>query len=211
MTMSEHRPPGDARRRGVRFAPWRAVAAAPAVLGSLLLLMLASVALGRWAALLLLAWTASAGALMTRVGERIAVRPACGFRRPSPGQAATLQPTWGTALRVTRTAAGGVELYVQDLRAVQLDDQHDREHQQRAASLDPQPRALPVRGSPDQGSLPALQGHGPMRLGRGHVGKTGYVWKTALQPVRGHGMPVVEWHSDEGVRPVACRCSPQRG
>jgi hypothetical protein len=47
MTTSGRRPPGDARRRVAGFALRRAVAAAPAVLGSLLLLMLISVALGR--------------------------------------------------------------------------------------------------------------------------------------------------------------------
>ncbi len=51
---------------------------------------------------------------------------------------------------------------------------------------------------------------GRTRRGRAHVGKTGYVWKTA-PPVRGHGMQVVDWHSDDGIRPVACRCPPQRG
>jgi STE24 endopeptidase len=115
MTMSEGRQSGGARRRVVRFALWRVVAAAPAVLGSLLL-MLASVALSRWAGLLLLSW-ACAGALMTRVGERIAVRAACGFHQPSPGQAAAVQPAWATALRVTGTKAGDVELYVQTAQA----------------------------------------------------------------------------------------------
>ncbi len=86
MTMSEHRTPGDARRRVVRFALWRAGAAAPAVLGSLLLLMLTSVALGRWAGLVLMSWAACAGALMTRVGEQIAVRAACGFIDPARGR-----------------------------------------------------------------------------------------------------------------------------
>jgi hypothetical protein len=68
---NRHRPPGDARRQVAGLALWRAVAAAPAVLGSLLLLMLVSVALGRWAALLLLAWAAGAAVLMTRVAGPI--------------------------------------------------------------------------------------------------------------------------------------------
>jgi hypothetical protein len=112
MTMSEGRPSGGARRRVVRFALWRAVAAAPAVLGGLLL-MLGSAALGPWAGLLMLVWAACAGVLMTRVGERIAVRAVCRFHRPGPGQAAALQTAWATALRVTGTKAGDVELYVQ--------------------------------------------------------------------------------------------------
>jgi hypothetical protein len=56
------------------------------VLGSLLLLMLVSVALGRWAALLLLAWAAGSAVLITRVGERMTVRAVCRFDRPSPVQ-----------------------------------------------------------------------------------------------------------------------------
>ena len=88
------------------------------MLGSLLLLTLASVTLGRWVGLLLpLAWAAGAAVLMTRVGERMTLRAACGFHRPSPAQAASLKPAWSTALRVTGTAAGDVELYVQTARA----------------------------------------------------------------------------------------------
>ncbi|RBY79408.1 hypothetical protein DQ239_07255 [Blastococcus sp. TF02-09] len=114
MTMSERRPRDDARRHAVGDGLWRIVAAAPAVLGSSLL-MLASVPLGPWAALFPLLWVASAAVLMTRIGERIAVRCAYRFRRPSPAQAVALQPAWATALRVT--AAGDVELYVQAARA----------------------------------------------------------------------------------------------
>lgn len=116
MTTSERRPRGDACRQAIRDGPWRMVAAAPAVLGSSLLI-LASVPLGPWAALLPLLWVASAAVLLTPVGERIAVRGAYRFRRPSPAQAVALQPAWATALRVTETAAGDVELYVQTARA----------------------------------------------------------------------------------------------
>lgn len=115
MTTSERQPRGDARRHAVGYGPWRVVAAAPAVLGSSLL-MLAFVPLGQWAALLPLLWAASAAVLLTRVGERTAVRGAYRFRRPSPAQAVALQTAWATALRVIGTAAGGVELYVQAAR-----------------------------------------------------------------------------------------------
>ncbi len=116
MGSSGSRPSGRARDQAARFGLWQGLVAAPAVIGSLLLLTLASGALGRWAGLLLLAWAAGAGVLMTRVGERITVRAACRFHRPSPAQAAALQPAWATALRMTGTAAGGVELYVQNAR-----------------------------------------------------------------------------------------------
>jgi STE24 endopeptidase len=105
-------PPEDVRRRVVRYGLWRWVAAAPAVIGSLLLLKLTSGALGRWWELLLLTW-ACATVVTTRVGERMSVRAAYGFHRPTPGQAAALRPAWATALRVTGTKAGDVELYVQ--------------------------------------------------------------------------------------------------
>jgi STE24 endopeptidase len=45
-------------------------------------------------------------------------RAACGFHRPSPAQEAALMPAWSTALRVTGTDAGDVELYVQTARAL---------------------------------------------------------------------------------------------
>jgi STE24 endopeptidase len=111
MKPSGHRPPGDVRRGVVRYGLERSVTAAPAMIGSLLLLMLASAALNRWAGLLVLTWAACAAALITRAGERIAVRAAYGFHRRSRVQAA-LQPAWATALRVTGTKAGDVDLYV---------------------------------------------------------------------------------------------------
>jgi STE24 endopeptidase len=86
------------------------------MIDSLLLLTLASGALGRWAGLLLLAWAAGAALLMTRIGERITVRAACRFHPPSPAQAAALQRPWAAALRMTGTAAGVIELYVQTAR-----------------------------------------------------------------------------------------------
>lgn len=118
MKPTGHRPPGEVRPRAARFGLGRTVAAAPAVLGSLLLLALVSVALGRWVELLLpLVWVAGAAVLITKAGERMALRAACGFHRAGCAQAASLQPAWLTALRVTGTAARDVELYVQPDRA----------------------------------------------------------------------------------------------
>src|SRR3954451_10018625 len=57
------------------------------MLGSLLLLTLVSVTLGRWVLLLLpLTWAAGAAVLRTRVGEQMTLRAACGFHPPSPAQ-----------------------------------------------------------------------------------------------------------------------------
>jgi STE24 endopeptidase len=113
MTTRRQRPSGEAWGRVVRFGLCRAVAAAPAVLGSLTVLMLASGALGRWAGALLAAWAACAAGLLTRGGERMAVRAGCRFHRPSPAQAAALKPAWASALRVSGTAVEDVDLYVQ--------------------------------------------------------------------------------------------------
>ena len=112
-----YRPPGEgaASSRPVRA---RAVAAAPAMLASLLLVTLVSVTLGRWVGLLLpLAWVASPAVLTTRVGEQMTLRVAYRFHRPSPAQAASLQPAWSAALEVTGMVARDVELYVQTARA----------------------------------------------------------------------------------------------
>ena len=62
---------------------------------ALLLLTLASLAVGRWVGLLLLlAWAAGAAFLTTRVGEQMSLRAAFGFHRLIPAQAAALNPAW---------------------------------------------------------------------------------------------------------------------
>lgn len=92
---------------------WRALVAVPAVIGSLLLLMVLFGWLGLWEALVLLGWLASGAVVFTPVGERIAAWVSCGFHRPSTAQAVELAPLWETALRQSGTAAGDVDLYVQ--------------------------------------------------------------------------------------------------
>lgn len=117
MKPTGYRRPGEVRPRAARFGLGRAVAAAPAMLGSLLLVTLAFVTLG-WVGLLLpLVWAAVAAVLITQVGEQMTVRAACRFHRPSPAQAAPLESAWSRALAVTGAAAGDVELYVQTARA----------------------------------------------------------------------------------------------
>jgi len=111
-----HQPPEEVHRRVVRYRLWRWIAAAPPMIGSLLILMLLAPALGGGSALLLLAWASCAAAVTSGVGERMVVHAVYGFRRPSARQAAALQPAWATALQVTETKAGDVELYVQTAR-----------------------------------------------------------------------------------------------
>ena len=113
MGSSGSRPSGSARGHTARFGLWRAIAATPAMIGSLLLVSVVLGALGQWTELLVLGWVACGAVMVTRVGERITVRAACRFRSPSPAQAAALQRPWVAALRMTGTAAGAVELYVQ--------------------------------------------------------------------------------------------------
>lgn len=110
--MNEPPMPTAAPGRSGQFGAWRALTAVPAMVGSLLLLVVLSGGLGRWQAPVLLGWLVAGVAMFTRRGERIAVRVGCGFHRPSAAQAATLIPLWTTALRQSGIAAGDVDLYV---------------------------------------------------------------------------------------------------
>ena len=104
--------PTAATGRGDHLGAWRAVTAVPAMIGSLLLLLVLFGGLGRWEALLLLGWLVAGATAFTRSGERIAVGVGCGFRRPSDAQALALAPLWASALQQSGIAAEGVDLYV---------------------------------------------------------------------------------------------------
>jgi STE24 endopeptidase len=104
--------PKLAVRRG-HYGAWRALTAAPAMMGSLFLLLFFFGWMGQWEGLLLLGWLASGLTVFTRRGERIAVRVGCGFRRPYPQQAEVLDPVWAAALARCGVAAGSMDLYVQ--------------------------------------------------------------------------------------------------
>jgi STE24 endopeptidase len=112
-TMNAHLIPAAGVIRRGHFGAWRAVAAAPAMVGSLLLLLVLFGWMGQWEGLVLLAWLASGAAVFTRIGERFAVAAGCGFRRPTKAQAAALQPVWEAALARSGAAPGDVDLYVQ--------------------------------------------------------------------------------------------------
>jgi STE24 endopeptidase len=100
--------PGHRRRVTV----WQMVCAAPAMISSLLLLLVLLAGLGRWELPALFAWLAAAAALYTRPGERLAVRIACRFRRSGPADVAALTPVWTAALRHAAVAVAEVDLYV---------------------------------------------------------------------------------------------------
>jgi STE24 endopeptidase len=107
-----------ARRRVPRFGLGRVLVAAPAMVASVLLLLVLLGWTGRWEPLLMLAWLASAVPVCTPLGERVAVRLACGFSRPSARQRALLDPVWRQVLARCQVGPGEVDLYVQRTRAV---------------------------------------------------------------------------------------------
>jgi Zn-dependent protease with chaperone function len=109
---------GAARRRGSRLGMGRVLVAAPAMLGSLLLLLVLLGWAGRWEPVLMLAWLATAVPVATPLGERAAVRLACGFSRPSARQRALLEPTWRQVLARCQVDPADVDLYVQRTRTV---------------------------------------------------------------------------------------------
>src|SRR5664279_4599244 len=101
------------RRPGGHCGAWRAAAAAPAMVGSLWLLVVLFGWLGRWEGVVLTGWLLSGVAVLTRPGERVAVRVGSGFRRPTTAQAVTLAPLWSAALQRCRVDPRDVDLYVQ--------------------------------------------------------------------------------------------------
>lgn len=114
--MSVRVPVGASRRRAGHFGAWRAMTAAPAILGSLLLLLVLFGWMGEWEGAVLLGWIGSGAAVFTRVGERVAVRVGAGFRRPTKAQVALVAPAWASALARAGLAVGEVDLYVQRSR-----------------------------------------------------------------------------------------------
>ncbi|WP_375502650.1 M48 family metalloprotease [uncultured Jatrophihabitans sp.] len=115
-TMCAYAAPHAGRRREGHFGAWRSVAALPAMIGSLLTLLVLFSWLGAWERLVLLGWLASGAAGFTGRGERIAVRIGCGFRRPPAQQTAVLAPLWAQALGYAQLRPDQVDLYVQRSR-----------------------------------------------------------------------------------------------
>jgi STE24 endopeptidase len=107
---------GAAPRRAGHFGAWRALSTVPAMVGSLLLLLVLFGWMAQWEDVVLLGWIASGAAVFSRAGERVAVRVGAGFRRPTRAQAALLASAWATALARCGLAASEVDLYVQRSR-----------------------------------------------------------------------------------------------
>ena len=114
--MSVRVPVGALPRRAGHFGAWRALTAVPAMVSSVLLLLVLFGWLGQWEGALLLGWIGSGAAVFSRLGERVAVRVGAGFRRPTNAQLALLAPAWSSALARAGLAVGEVDLYVQRSR-----------------------------------------------------------------------------------------------
>lgn len=108
--------PQTARRVGGASAGWWGlVAALPPIVGSAVLVGLGCALLAGQPALAclpLLIWAGGAVLAVTRPGERLAVRLACGFRRPTAVQAAVLGRVTLRALVAAGAPAGRVDFYV---------------------------------------------------------------------------------------------------
>jgi STE24 endopeptidase len=100
------------------YGAWRATAAAPAMLGSLALLLVLFGFLGRWEPVAILGWLASGAVVLTRFGERATVRTAMGFRPLTSRQAAALAGVWRAALAQAGYRADQIDLYLQQSATV---------------------------------------------------------------------------------------------
>lgn len=116
-TMSVSLQAGASPRRAGHFGAWRALSTVPAMVGSVLLLLVLFGWLGQWEGAVLLGWIASGVAVFSRVGERVAVRAGAGFRRPTRAESALLASAWSTALARCGLTTSEVDLYVQRSRA----------------------------------------------------------------------------------------------
>jgi STE24 endopeptidase len=113
MTTLSVSPPATATpRRAGHFGAWRALSTVPAMVGSVLLVVMLFGWLGAWEPVALLAWMASGVSVFSRHGERAAVRVGAGFRRLTSAQSALVTPAWSTALARCGLSAGEVDLYV---------------------------------------------------------------------------------------------------
>lgn len=95
-----------------RTTLWRALVAAPVMLGGLAVVVLVAGPLGPWAPVVPLAWLAMAGVWLTRSGERVAVRIAYRYHRLTTGQAEQLRDAFAVAESRTKTAMSDVDVYV---------------------------------------------------------------------------------------------------
>lgn len=92
---------------------WRTACAAPAVVASVGVLVVATGWMRPWqAALVLLAWLVIGPALGRPAAERLVVRTVLGFRTPRPAELATLQPVVRSALDRCGLHTEDIDVYV---------------------------------------------------------------------------------------------------
>jgi STE24 endopeptidase len=94
------------------YGAWRAVAAVPAMVASALLLLVAFGGTGEWDGVVLLGWLVAGLLLLTRAGERAAVRVACRFRRLSAAQRTVLAGVVADAERTCGLTPVELDWYV---------------------------------------------------------------------------------------------------
>jgi Zn-dependent protease with chaperone function len=100
--------PGDRQPR--HLGTWRALAALPAMLASLLLLVFLFGGAGCWESPLVLSWLAAGALTLSAPGERVAVRLVCRFRRLSTVEHTQIEPTLIAVLEAC--GLDDVDLYV---------------------------------------------------------------------------------------------------
>lgn len=98
--------------RAGRSGLWRALVAAPVMLGGLAVVVLVAGPLGPWAPVVPLGWLALAGVWLTRSGERVAVRIAYRYRRLDTEQAAQLRAAFAVAESRTKVGMSELDVYV---------------------------------------------------------------------------------------------------
>ncbi len=99
-------------KRAASRAGWRVLAAAPAMTGSLLLLVFLSGGIAPWGPVAVLAWLSIGVLTLTRPGEAVAARLLCRFRRPSKDDADRIKPVLRDVQQRCGMAPGSVDLYV---------------------------------------------------------------------------------------------------
>lgn len=100
------------------WSNWRALVAAPAMLGGLGVALIAAGLTGRWTAAVLLIWLLTGPVLLTRPGERVAARVILRCRTPTTAERATFAPVWRDVLARCHITPDAVDLYIRPGRGI---------------------------------------------------------------------------------------------
>lgn len=140
------------------------LAAAPAMTGSLLLLVFLSGGIAPWGPVAVLAWLCIGVATLTRPGEAAAARLLCRFRRPSTEDVDRIRPILHDVQQRCGLASGSVDLYV-------ITDQHRNAYATGRRSLALTTRLIEdhKRGAITDASLACIISHEVGHLAMRHV------------------------------------------